>query len=100
MKFGNGKTLVSTGLKFTFHRFDQLDKVCKSRFKTWWRWNGHWKENNKAVSSANNDKGDSLDSAMSLTNIRNNEGLTTEPCGSTQFALHVFEQPSLSLFRS
>jgi len=87
----NGKTLVFAALKFTFHRFRLWDKVCKSRFRTWWRWNGLWKENNKAVSSANNDKENSLDSAMSLTNIRNNEGLKADPCASTQFALHVFE---------
>jgi len=40
------KTLVFAGLKFRFRRFDQFDKMCKSRCKTWWRWSRQWKENN------------------------------------------------------
>jgi len=31
------KILVFAGLKFIFHDLDKLDKVCKSRVKTWWR---------------------------------------------------------------
>ena len=37
------KSLDFAGLKFTFHRFDSLDKVCKSQVKTWWRWSGNEK---------------------------------------------------------
>ena len=46
-----------------------------------------WKreENNKAVSSANNEFEDSMDSTISLTYIRNNKGSRTEPCGTPQF---------------
>jgi len=38
------KTLVFAGLKFTFHKFDKLDKVCKSRDKTCWRWSGQFEK--------------------------------------------------------
>ena len=79
------KTLVFVGLKFTFHNFDQLDKACKSRVKTWWRWSGQREENNKAALSANNETEDSMDSAISLAYIRNNNGPRTEPCSTPQF---------------
>jgi len=41
-------------------------------------------ENNKVVSSANNEIEDSVDSAISLTTIRNNKGPRTEPCVTPQ----------------
>jgi len=79
------KILVFAGLKFIFHDLDKLDKVCKSRVKTWWRWSGQREENDKAVLSANNEIEDPMDSAISLTYIRNNKGPRTDPCSTPQF---------------
>jgi len=47
------------------------------------------------VSSANNEIGDSVVSAMLLTYSRSNKGLKTGPCGIPQFIKQAFEQLSL-----
>jgi len=85
MTFGNRWNFGFAGLNFPFHTSDHLDKVWQSRVKTWWRWRGQLEENSNAVSSANYEIEDSMDSAMSLTYTRNNKGPRTEPCGTPQF---------------